>query len=883
MGAKMLKKQLEKEQKRAEERQIRTKKTGQSNQGEFLNREKQTFDITSSTLAVDEMFIESSEETSNRKFQDAYDDLIKREHFFLTEDDTLLEEDDEEDSEDEQLQIHEMIHRANTETKTLFHGVESSVGNNSAREMSFIDDQMSDRPTDRDNLVTHDALVEKDEDEDELDDGKEDKDIKKLKQTIANRLEIQQKMITPRRFIIKSSTSEFLNYFEYLVMIMAIWNAIWTPLTIAFDVAKDMGESPMIIAIDYVVDTVFTADIVLGFMKSYVNAASGDEIYDPKMIAKHYLTGSFLIDFVSTFPFTQIGESAGIHYQSLYYLFADVMSLLKAARLAKILKKIRDMPISIEDKAMMQVMFYAFLIFVYTHIIGCIMWLSLKTDEHWIPAVDFGAVTIKSHMVTRWNDDGDTIELTESYVLMYKWFTAWYNSAISFALVEVNARTSGQITMMFCIYVVNAMINAYLIGVFIEQFSVKNAKKVEKQEQLDDSNSTMITLRIIPVPLKNQVRTFFLQSFQMKSLQDEFEEIDGNLKVSLSQRMKFEICERVVSDSRGFLYLRLYMIQQYQKKRAFLLEKKPESPTLTKLTPLNVSNQYKKIVFELINDLHIEHHSPGEKVVEQNQTVINSAGQIKADVKFHLILTGNYKVVSLNFIKTRKQDDDPAVSAIMPQGGLGQKPPQTKGEKNLKAGDFFGEISLLFGCRRTATVKAKQYCECACIKKQEFLQLIANHNIFKQYLTMNIMKEYDDELRLFLVNCLKKIDYLSEIGEDILTHLSMHMISQQADKDSDLYTASNIFKKTESIEMAIIFSGRLAITTNLENANNDVVIEYIEKGAILNAHNCLTEREHFATVKCLTAVTYYYLPVQIMAQLCTAYPKMRVAFHAAQM
>ena len=49
---------------------------------------------------------------------------------------------------------------------------------------------MSDRPTDRDNLVTHDALVEKDEDEDELDDGKEDKDIKKLKQTIANRLEI---------------------------------------------------------------------------------------------------------------------------------------------------------------------------------------------------------------------------------------------------------------------------------------------------------------------------------------------------------------------------------------------------------------------------------------------------------------------------------------------------------------------------------------------------------------------------------------------------------------------------------------------------------------------------------------------------------------------
>ncbi len=85
---------------------------------------------------------------------------------------------------------------------------------------------------------------------------------------------------------------------------------------------------------------------------------------------------------------------------------------------------------------------------------------------------------------------------------MYEWFTAWYNSAIAFALVEINARTSSQITMMFMIYVVNAMINAYLIGVFIDQFSVKNEKKQQKQDELDDSNTTMASLKIIPEPLK---------------------------------------------------------------------------------------------------------------------------------------------------------------------------------------------------------------------------------------------------------------------------------------------------------------------------------------------------------------------------------------------
>ena len=71
------------------------------------------------------------------------------------------------------------------------------------------------------------------------------------------------------------------------------------------------------------------------------------------MIAYHYIfKGTFLVDFMSTFPFAKIGEAAGLTSFG-YYLFADIMRLLKALRLKKILKKIRDMPAPIEDKAMM--------------------------------------------------------------------------------------------------------------------------------------------------------------------------------------------------------------------------------------------------------------------------------------------------------------------------------------------------------------------------------------------------------------------------------------------------------------------------------------------------------------------------------------------------
>lgn len=62
-----------------------------------------------------------------------------------------------------------------------------------------------------------------------------------------------------------------MNYFEYLVMLLAIWNAVWTPLTIAYKIAEDIGDGPAITGINFFVDFIFTVDIVLGFLNSYVD------------------------------------------------------------------------------------------------------------------------------------------------------------------------------------------------------------------------------------------------------------------------------------------------------------------------------------------------------------------------------------------------------------------------------------------------------------------------------------------------------------------------------------------------------------------------------------------------------------------------------------
>ena len=163
---------------------------------------------------------------------------------------------------------------------------------------------------------------------------------------------------------------------------------------------------------------------------------------------------------------------------------------------------------------MAKVLYYAFLVFVYTHVIGCIMWLSLKTNEIWIPAVDFGSVDVKVHEKIRYRGDGTEVELTEDYRLIYEWMSAWYNAAIGFALVETNPRTQSQIMLMFIIYVMNAMINAFIIGTFIDQMGVKNEQRAAKQEQLDSANSVMAISKIVPSDLQASVRFFYAQSFQ---------------------------------------------------------------------------------------------------------------------------------------------------------------------------------------------------------------------------------------------------------------------------------------------------------------------------------------------------------------------------------
>ncbi len=109
---------------------------------------------------------------------------------------------------------------------------------------------------------------------------------------------------------------------------------------------------------------------------------------------------------------------------------------------------------------------------------------------------------------------------------------------------------------------------------------------------------------------------------------------------------------------------------------------------------------------------------------------------------FYIILNGDFKVSGLNFNKkAKKTPQEKILEAQLEAEALAIKQAQgidiseiqsvRKQKKLLVSGDYFGEVSFLYKCRRTATIKAKLYATLGVIDHVLFPQIIRDYPDFK--------------------------------------------------------------------------------------------------------------------------------------------------------
>jgi len=61
----------------------------------------------------------------------------------------------------------------------------------------------------------------------------------------------------------------------------------------------------------------------------------------------------------------------------------------------------------------------------------------------------------------------------------------------------------------------------------------------------------------------------------------------------------------------------------------------------------------------------------------------------------------------------------------------------------LRDGDFFGEIALLLGKPRSASVRSKEYCDLYVLDKDSFTQIIADHQDFAAHIEAMVKERQD--------------------------------------------------------------------------------------------------------------------------------------------
>ena len=146
-------------------------------------------------------------------------------------------------------------------------------------------------------------------------------------------------------------------------------------------------------------------------------------------------------------------------------------------------------------------MFILFVLVLYIHVIACFLFFMLRqskllssVDPIWSPASEFG--DLDSGSIWKYEEVYDMYDGTDNgkndfSFLLYQYLTSMYQACLTFALVEINPRTVLQIMYCFVVFIVNAMINAVLFGLLVEQSEVLGKAQNEYQERVDRANTTL--------------------------------------------------------------------------------------------------------------------------------------------------------------------------------------------------------------------------------------------------------------------------------------------------------------------------------------------------------------------------------------------------------
>ena len=136
-----------------------------------------------------------------------------------------------------------------------------------------------------------------------------------------------------------------------------------------------------------------------------------------------------------------------------------------------------------------------------------------------------------------------------------------------------------------------------------------------------------------------------------------------------------------------------------------------------------------------------------------------------------------------------KQDDSPdAAKAMMYFVGQGDCKVMVRDHKgrdvftrSLYEGDHFGEIALIYKCKRSATVISSNYNTLATLQAPRFRELVSEFPEYEEALKQHLREEYGDgkdPKLIFYKGMVMRVDYMEKISDETLYDVIFGLVSK---------------------------------------------------------------------------------------------------------
>ena len=301
-------------------------------------------------------------------------------------------------------------------------------------------------------------------------------------------------------------------YWDLFVILLAIYNAISLPMQIAFVAVTNLYDDSVALGwFERMVDIFFTIDIFVNFLSAYIDVLDGETIKQPKRIAKNYLRGGFIPDFISTTPLVlrPLIEGVTEKNSSTQELLNNVIlgfRLMKLMRIRKVSTVITNLQQPIQIKSSLKRLYVIFLLVLICHVQGCVIMMIMEPGRTWVGPTDFGLIEVNTF-------DPET-SFAEQYLRMV------YHSTLVYSMVDISARSNSELAYVSGLIILSAIINAIIYGQFANLTEELKQNSNDFLNKLNLVNSVMYS-EALSMEIKSDVREYILTTHNLKRLQDE--------------------------------------------------------------------------------------------------------------------------------------------------------------------------------------------------------------------------------------------------------------------------------------------------------------------------------------------------------------------------